>query len=92
MGRELDIREMPKRGGKREGAGRKPKSEEVALIEKLTPLEPLAFAALEKGLEKGDFKFTQLFYNYYAGKPRETKDIIVTNEQPIFNVDLLDDI
>ena len=35
-----------------------------------------------------DFKFTQLFYNYYAGKPRETKDITVSNEQPIFNIDL----
>ena len=75
-------------GGKREGAGRKPKAEEIKLIERLSPLEPLAFAALEKGLERGDFKFTQLFYNYYAGKPRETKDITVSNEQPIFNIDL----
>ena len=79
-------------GGKRENAWRKSKSEEVKLIEKLSALEPLAFMALEKGLENGDFKFTQLFYNYYAGKPRETKDITVTNEQPIFNVDMFDDI
>ena len=77
-------------GGKRENAGRKSKAEEVQLIEKLGALEPLAFMALEKGLENGDFKFTQLFYNYYAGKPRETKDITVTNEQPIFNIDDLD--
>lgn len=84
MGRELDIRAMPKRGGKREGAGRKPKSEEVALIEKLTPLEPLAFAALMKGLEEGDFKYVQLFYNYYAGKPRETKDITINEDIPLF--------
>ena len=81
-----------KAGGKREGAGRKPKAEEVALIEKLTPLEPLAFAALEKGLERGDFKFTQLFYNYYAGKPRETKDVTLTTEQPIFDLNDLGDI
>ena len=81
-----------KAGGKREGAGRKPKAEEVALIEKLTPLEPLAFAALEKGLERGDFKFTQLFYNYYAGKPRETKDVTLTTEQPIFDINDLGDL
>lgn len=81
-----------KAGGKREGAGRKPKAEEIALIEKLSPLEPLAFAALEKGLEKGDFKFTQLFYNYYAGKPRETKDVTLTTEQPIFDLNDLGDI
>jgi len=80
------------RGGKRDNAGRKSKAEEVQLLEKLGALEPLAFLALEKGLEKGDFKFTQLFYNYYAGKPRETKEITMTNEQPIFNIGDLDDI
>ena len=71
-------------GGAREGAGRKPKAEEVALIEKLTPLEPLAFEALMKGLEKADFKYVQLFYNYYAGKPRETKDITINEDLPLF--------
>jgi hypothetical protein len=81
-----------KAGGKREGAGRKPKAEEIALIEKLSPLEPLAFSALEKGLERGDFKFTQLFYNYYAGKPRETKDVTLTTEQPIFDINDLGDL
>ena len=81
-----------KRGGVREGAGRPSKAKEVALIEKLTPLEPLAFAALEKGLERGDFKFTQLFYNYYAGKPRETKDVTLISEQPIFDINDLGDI
>ncbi len=75
-------------GGKREGAGRPSKADEVKLIERLKPLEEKAFRALEKGLANGDFKFTQLFYNYYAGKPRETKDITVSNEQPIFNIDL----
>jgi len=64
--------------------GRKPKSEEVALIEKLTPLEPLAFEALTKGLKSGDFKYVQLFYNYYAGKPRETKDITINEDLPLF--------
>jgi len=70
--------------GGNKNAGRKPKSEEVALIEKLTPLEPLAFSALMKGLENGDFKYVQLFYNYYAGKPRETKDITINEDLPLF--------
>jgi hypothetical protein len=82
------MEDKRKYNGGHPNGGRKAKAEEVALIEKLTPLEPLAFAALEKGLANGDFKFTQLFYNYYAGKPRETKDITLTNEQPIFNIDL----
>jgi hypothetical protein len=84
------MEDKRKYNGGHTNGGRKSKSEEIALIEKLSPLEPLAFAALEKGLANGDFKFTQLFYNYYAGKPRETKDITVTNEQPIFNIDLED--
>ena len=73
------------RGGKREGSGRKPKIEEVQLIEKLTPLEPLAFEALKDGLEKKDFKFVQLYYNYFAGKPKETKDITINEDVPLFS-------
>jgi hypothetical protein len=65
-------------------AGRKPKQEEVQLIEKLTPLEPLAFEALKDGLEKKDFKFVQLYYNYFAGKPKETKDITINEDVPLF--------
>lgn len=71
-------------GGAREGAGRKPKAVEVELIEKLTPLEPLAYEALMQGLKQGDFKYVQLFYNYYAGKPRETKDITINEDLPLF--------
>lgn len=86
------MEDKRKNNGGHKTAGRKSKAEEIKLIEKLSALEPLAFIALEQGLERGDFKFTQLFYNYYAGKPRETKDITVSNEQPIFNIDMFDDI
>lgn len=72
------------RGGKREGAGRKSKSDEVYLIEKLTPLEPYALEALAKGVKEGDFKFVQLYLNYYAGKPVENKNIQLTEDIPIF--------
>jgi hypothetical protein len=86
------MEDKRKNNGGHKTAGRKSKSEEVQLLEKLGALEPLAFLALEKGLEKGDFKFTQLFYNYYAGKPRETKEITLTTEQPIFNLGELDEL
>lgn len=71
-------------GGKRQGSGRKAKADEVNLIEKLTPLEDAAYQALKKGVESGDFKYVQLFYNYYAGKPRETKDIHINEDTPLF--------
>jgi hypothetical protein len=70
--------------GKRDGAGRPSKADEVNLIEKLSPLEDAAFQALKAGVEKGDFKFVQLYYNYYAGKPRETRDITINEDIPLF--------
>ena len=73
-----------KNNGGHKTAGRKSKAEEVELIERLTPLEPKAFEALKKGIESGDFKYVQLFYNYYAGKPRETKDITINEDLPLF--------
>ena len=73
-----------KNNGGHKTAGRKSKAEEVELIERLTPLEPKAFEALKAGIEQGDFKYVQLFYNYYAGKPRETKDINLNEDLPLF--------
>ena len=79
----MDLR---KNNGGHPNAGRKTKAEEVKLIERLTPLEPQAYEALKKGIESGEFKFIQMFYHYYAGKPRETKDITLNSEHPIFNI------
>lgn len=67
-------------------AGRKPKADEIAMIERLSPMEDKAYKALEEGVANGDFKFVQLYFNYYAGKPKETKDITLNNEQPIFSI------
>ena len=79
----MDLR---KNNGGHPNAGRKTTDEEVKLIERLTPLEPQAYEALKKGIESGEFKFIQMFYHYYAGKPRETKDITLNSEQPLFNI------
>lgn len=73
-------------GGARDGAGRPAKADEIAMIEKLSPMEDKAYEALKNGVENGDFKFVQLYFNYYAGKPKETKDITLNNEQPIFTL------
>ena len=58
-------------GGARQGAGRKPKAEEVQLIERLTPLDDTAMKSLEDGVKKGDFQFIKLFMEYRYGKPKE---------------------
>lgn len=58
--------------------GRKSKAEEQQLIEKLSPLEPLAFSALTTALEDGKDWAVKLFFNYQYGMPKqmiETKDL-----------------
>jgi hypothetical protein len=78
-----------KRGGKREGAGRKPKSEEFKLVEALDKHidRDDVILKLKEGINNGDFKYLQLYMNYLYGKPKETKDITLTSEQPLFDLD-----
>lgn len=68
------------RGGKREGAGRKPKVEEQKLIEKLSPLEPLAHEALKNNIAKGESWAVKMYFEYMYGKPKERTDITTNGE------------
>lgn len=65
-----------KKGGNRAGAGRKPKATEIELIELLTPLDTIAFKALEKGVKAGEFSYIKLFLEYRYGKPKQQIDVI----------------
>ena len=67
-------------------SGRKPQSENIEMIERLSPLDPIAFEELKKGVEKGEFKYVQLFFYYRFGKPRQAQDITINQETPIFNL------
>lgn len=59
------------KGGAREGAGRKSKAQEQSLIEKLSPLEPIAFNALTEALcEKKDWA-VKLYFQYQYGMPKQ---------------------
>ncbi|MDB4710997.1 hypothetical protein OAF16_04630 [Flavobacteriales bacterium] len=60
-----------KRGGKRVGAGRKSKAEEQSLIEKLTPLEPLAFESLKYALTQKKEWAVKMTFEYLFGKPKQ---------------------
>jgi hypothetical protein len=82
---------MGKAGGARENAGRKSKAEEQSLIEKLTPLEPLAFAALQSALEDGKDWAVKLFFQYNFGMPKQVIDQHNTHEVNNFSIkDLYD--
>ena len=71
------------------GGGRPTKNDEIKLIEELTPLEPAAYQALRKGLERGEFKFVQLFMNYYYGKPKQIQEIKVQEDIPMFQIEVV---
>lgn len=76
-------------GGKREGAGRKPKEEEDKIVAKLSPLEDLAFEKLKEGMTKGDFQYIKLFFEYRFGKPKDKLDV-TSNGQTISAIKLVD--
>lgn len=82
------MEDKRKNNGGHKSAGRKSKAEEIQLIEKLGPMAPAAYKALKDGIDKGDYKFVQLFFAYYAGKPKESKDITSNGEtvQTIINL------
>lgn len=77
-----------KRGGKREGAGRKSKSEEMQLIERLNEHinKDDVIIKLKLMIDEGDFKALNLYMQYMYGKPKETKDITINAEQPLFDL------
>jgi len=78
---------MSTHGGKREGAGRKPKAEEQKLIEKLTPLNDLALESLKKGLEKKEQWAVKLYFEYFYGRPQQRVD--VTSNEETLNMPLI---
>jgi hypothetical protein len=82
-----NISKMKEHGGKREGAGRKPKAEEQRLIEKLSPLEDKAFKALENAIDEEHSWAIKLYFEYTYGKPKEKVEITKIKEQPLFGED-----
>ena len=75
-----------KRGGARAGAGRPTKVNELALVEQLSVFDTTAQAKLFELIKGGNMKALQLFYAYRYGKPRETKDVKIVSEQPLFEI------
>ena len=67
-------------GGKRNNqTGRPKKADELALIERLSPMDDLAIEALQEGVRKRDFSFIKLFMEYRFGRPTETVKMTAEN-------------
>ena len=66
------------------GGGRKPKSVEQGIVEKLLPLEAKAFKALEAGLDDQRSWAVKIYMEYVYGKPKEQMTLNVIREQYLF--------
>lgn len=76
-------------GGKRKGAGRKPKATEILIIEKLDNIidSDDVVRSLRGLIEKGDFNAIRLYFEYRFGKPKNNVDV-TSGDEPIQNFNL----
>lgn len=76
-------------GGKRKGAGRKPKATEILIIEKLDNIidSDDVVRSLRGLIKKGDFNAIKLYFEYRFGKPKNSVDI-TSGDEPIRNFNL----
>ena len=82
-----------KNNGGHSNGGRKPKAEEQKLVEKLSPLEPKAYQALENAIEDDQSWAVKIFFEYMYGRPKQAVDITSGGEkmqQPIISIDPLE--
>jgi len=72
-----------KNGGKRAGAGRKPKAAEQKLIEQLDGVidSKEVIKELNKLVNKGDFRAIQLYFQYRWGKAKEQIDVTTNGDK-----------
>jgi hypothetical protein len=61
-------------GGARDNSGRKSKSDEQNLIERLSPMEDSAHQALRDNVEAGEAWAIKLYFEYMYGKPKQSVD------------------
>ena len=79
----MDKRKFNK-GTKGNKGGRKSKSEEQSLCEKLSPLEENVFKQLELSINNGDSWAIKMYFEYMYGKPTEKKEVVLNDIQPLF--------
>jgi hypothetical protein len=61
-------------------AGRKSKSEEQSLIEKLRPIDPIARRVLQNAVNGGEKWAVELFFKYFYGLPTQVIDQTINSD------------
>lgn len=74
---------MAENGGPRPGAGRKPKADEIKLIESMDAIAvpEQAWKALWAKCQKGDTQAIKTWLNYRFGMPRQNVDVTTQGEK-----------
>jgi hypothetical protein len=67
-------------GGKREGAGRKPKADEDKLIQRLSKFDDIAEKCMIDGIKAGEYNFWNKFMEFRYGKPKERMDVTTNGD------------
>jgi len=75
------MEDKRKNNGGHSNGGRKSKAEEQNLIEKLSPLEDLAFTALTNAIKKNRDWAVKMYFEYMYGKPKQQTDITTMGEK-----------
>ena len=66
--------------------GRPQKSDSNELFEKLNPMSEMGMQKLKEGIEKGDFRFLKLYFQYRYGMPKQISQVTIHAEQPLFDL------
>jgi hypothetical protein len=69
-------------GGKRENAGRKPKADELKVVESFRAVlsDDTVISKLAVLVEKGDIRAIEVWLSYVYGKPKQQTDITSNGE------------
>lgn len=78
-----------KHGGSRPGAGRKSRMTENEIIQKLDPMQALAFEKLREKIEAGDINALKIYFNYYLGMPAQKVEQNVTGSLSSVSVEVV---
>ncbi len=81
----MDRRKFNK-GTKGNKGGRPPKNDSNELLEKLDQMSEMGMQRLKEGIERGDFRFLKLYFQYSYGKPKQISQVTVNTEQPLFEL------
>jgi hypothetical protein len=83
----MDNRQNNK-GTKGNKGGRPSKAEEMQLIELLNTHidKDSVIKKLKEFIDADNLKALEIYLAYMYGKPKETKDVTITQEQPLFDL------